>query len=120
VADRRARANTFQPLRAISGRLLAVDECEKERSMSETLLQFPASVMGPDGNEYEARACGGPLSGGTWQGWIEFIPIAKGDPLRSRRETTQPIRTDTIYWASGLTPVYLEGSLRRALAAPTA
>ena len=88
--------------------------------MSETLLQFPASVMGPDGNEYEARACGGPLSGGTWQGWIEFIPIAKGDPLRSRRETTQPNRTDTVYWASGLTPVYLEGSLRRALAAPTA
>jgi len=88
--------------------------------MSETLLQFPASVTGPDGNEYEARACGGPMAGGTWQGWIEFIPIARGEAVRSRRETTQPNRADTVYWASGLTPVYLEGSLRRALTAPTA
>jgi len=87
--------------------------------MSETLLQFPASVISPDGNAYEARACGGPLTGGRWQGWIEFIPIAAGEPVRSRRETTQPNRTDTLYWASGLTPVYLEGALRRALAAPS-
>src|SRR5262245_6487549 len=86
--------------------------------MSETLLQFPESVIGPDGNEYEARACGGPIAGGTWQGWIEFIPIGAGEPLRSRRETTQPNRADTLYWATGLTPVYLEGSLRRALTAP--
>lgn len=87
--------------------------------MSETLLQFPASVIGPDGNKYEARACGGPLPGGTWQGWIEFIPLASGEPVRSRRETTQPNRTDTAYWATGLTPVYLEGALRRALDAPS-
>ena len=87
--------------------------------MSETLLQFPGSVTGPDGNQYEARACGGPLRAGTWQGWIEFVPIAEGEAVRSQRETTQPNRTDTVYWASGLTSVYLEGSLRRALAAPT-
>jgi len=83
--------------------------------MSETLLQFPGTVAGPDGNEYEARACGGPLTGATWQGWIEFIPIGQGEPLRTRRETTQPNRADTVYWASGLTQVYLEGALGRAL-----
>jgi hypothetical protein len=35
--------------------------------------------------------------------------------LRSARETTQPNLTDLEYWAQGLTPVYLEGALRRAL-----
>ena len=52
---------------------------------------------------------------GMWQGWIEFLPGDGGKPLRSARETTQPNRTDTIYWATGLTPVYLEGSLHRTL-----
>ena len=88
--------------------------------MSETLLQFPASVIGPDGTEYEARACGGPREDGTWQGWIEFIPLGAGKPVRSPRETTQPNRTDTLYWASGLTPIYLEGALQRALRPATA
>jgi hypothetical protein len=87
--------------------------------MSETLLQFAERVIGPDGREYEARACGGPLPGGMWQGWVEFIPIADGEPVRSGRETTQPNRTDTVYWASGLSAVYLEGALRRALATPS-
>jgi hypothetical protein len=35
--------------------------------------------------------------------------------VRSSRETTQPNRADLEYWATGLTEVYLEGSLRRAL-----
>jgi hypothetical protein len=52
---------------------------------------------------------------GLWQGWIEFLPIADGEPVRSGRETTQPNRADTLYWATGLTPVYLEGALGRAL-----
>jgi hypothetical protein len=52
---------------------------------------------------------------GLWEGWIEFIPTDGGAPLRSRRETTQPNRDDAVYWATGLTPVYLEGALERAL-----
>jgi len=65
-----------------------------------------------------ARACGGPMGGGTWQGWIEFVPIGDGQPIRSSRETTQPNRQDTLYWATGLTPVYLQGALRRAQSRP--
>ena len=38
-----------------------------------------------------------------------------GAAVRSGRETTQPNRQDTAYWATGLTPVYLEGALGRAL-----
>jgi len=88
--------------------------------MAETLLQYQKPVVSPDGTAYEARACGGPMPGGTWQGWIEFVPIAGGEPVRSPRETTQPNRTDTEYWATGLTHVYLEGALRRALDPPIA
>jgi hypothetical protein len=52
---------------------------------------------------------------GVWQGWIEFLPLGAGEPVRSGRETTQPNRADTVYWAMGLTPIFLQGSLRRAL-----
>lgn len=83
--------------------------------MAETLLVYQTLVAGRDGIAYEARACGGADATGRWQGWIEFVPAGGGQPLRSPRETTQPSREDTIYWATGLTPVYLEGALRRAL-----
>ena len=52
---------------------------------------------------------------GKWQAWLEFVPFGGGPALRSGRETTQPNRTDTVYWATGLTAVYLEGALQRAL-----
>jgi hypothetical protein len=86
--------------------------------VAETLLQFQATVVAPDGTAYNAKACGSTMSDGMWQGWIEFEPLAGGDVVRSSRETTQPNRTDAEYWASGLTPVYLEGALRRALEGP--
>ena len=91
----------------------------KERmAVAETLLQFQEHIGSPDGTVYEARACGAPMAGGTWQGWIEFIPLNGGEAQRSPRETTQPNRVDTVYWATGLTGVYLEGALRRALNQP--
>ena len=87
--------------------------------MAETLVQFARPVTAPDGTRYEARACGAPMDGGgLWQGWIEFIPIDRGTPVRSPRETTQPNRTDTEYWATGLTDVYLQGALQRAIDGP--
>jgi hypothetical protein len=46
--------------------------------MAETLLRYQKPVLADDGIAYEARACGGPMAGGTWQGWIEFIPVAGG------------------------------------------
>jgi hypothetical protein len=86
--------------------------------MSETLLRFQTTIKGPDGTRYEARACGSEMPGGHWQGWVEFVPIGGGPPVRSGRETTQPNRKDTEYWATGLTPVYLEGALQRSLTTP--
>jgi hypothetical protein len=86
--------------------------------MAETLLQYQNHVLAPNGTEYEARACGSAMPGGIWQGWIEFVPIAGGPPVRTPRETTQPNRVDTAYWAAGVSAIYLEGALRRALAKP--
>ena len=86
--------------------------------MAETLVQFQAPVSSTNGVFYKARACAGEGSDRLWHGWIEFIPVAGGQPIRSSRETTQPNRQDAYYWATGLTAVYLEGALRRALAGP--
>ncbi|HEY7446991.1 MAG TPA: hypothetical protein VH702_02525 [Vicinamibacterales bacterium] len=87
--------------------------------MSEVLLEYPSAVTAADGRTFRARACASELPTGLWQGWIEFLPDDESElPRRSPRETTQPNRTDTHYWATGLTPIYLEGALKRALAAP--
>jgi len=82
--------------------------------MAEVLVEFQEPLESSDGREYRARACGGESADGLWQGWIEFVAVDGGSVLRSSRETTQPNRTDAVYWATGLTPVYLEGALQRA------
>ena len=86
--------------------------------MAEVFVEFAETVTSEDGTNYTARACGCEMVSGGWQGWIEFVPVGDGEPIRSARETTQPNRQDTIYWATGLTFVYLEGALRRALSKP--
>ena len=82
---------------------------------AEVLVEFPDTIASEDGTLYVARACGKAEPDGLWHGWIEFIPLDGADPVRSPRETTQPNRADAVYWATGLTPVYLEGALHRAL-----
>lgn len=83
--------------------------------MAEVLVTFNDPVAAPDGSMYLARACGREMPDGRWEGWIEFEAADGSAVLRSARETTQPNRVDTAYWATGLTPVYLEGALHRAL-----
>jgi hypothetical protein len=83
--------------------------------MAEALVNFNDLVTAPDGATYMARACGRAMPDGRWEGWLEFEPTDGSPIIRSARETTQPNRTDTEYWATGLTPVYLEGALARAL-----
>lgn len=86
-------------------------------TMAELLVQFQARVVARNGAAYRARACGGEAMDGTsrWHGWIEFVPLHGGPSIRTPRETTQRNRSDTAYWAGGLTPFYLEGALQRAL-----
>jgi hypothetical protein len=83
--------------------------------MAEVLARFNEPVADQDRRRYRAQACGAPMPDGLWEAWIEFIPMAGGPAVRSPRETTQPNGRDAAYWASGLTPIYLEGALGRAL-----
>jgi hypothetical protein len=82
--------------------------------MAEVFVTFPEMVVDA-GGEFSAQACGTEAPDGLWQGWIEFTPAAGGPTVRTGRETTQPNRQDLMYWATGLTAVYLEGALHRAL-----
>jgi hypothetical protein len=86
--------------------------------VAELLTRFSDPIRSAEGRRYAAQACGAPNSDGLWEGWIEFIPVDGGPAVRSPRETTQPNRTDAEYWATGLTVVYLEGALTRALSPP--
>jgi len=83
--------------------------------MAEVLVKFTTPVKGEDGRLYEAEACGGVSEDGLWEGWIEFSAETSDLVYRSARETTQPNRNDLLYWAKGLTEVYLEGALKRAI-----
>jgi hypothetical protein len=58
---------------------------------------------------------GAEMPDGLWHAWIEFAAEGGGELLATSRETTQPNRTDAVYWATGLTHVYLEGALTRAI-----
>ncbi len=84
------------------------------RVMAELLVEFPDVVVA-DGRRYHARACGAACPDGMWHGWLQFVPEDGGAAIATPRETTQPNRTDAVYWATGLTTVYLEGALARAL-----
>lgn len=87
--------------------------------MSEVLIEYDTIVSDVDGGRWAAHSCGRGRADKMWEGWIEFVPVDRGrKPVRSRRETTQPSRQDLVYWATGITPIYLKGALDRALEPP--
>ncbi|HEY8224264.1 MAG TPA: hypothetical protein VIG25_03230 [Pyrinomonadaceae bacterium] len=73
------------------------------------------------GNVYEVLIYGEPRLDGTWEGWLEFVPLSPGlSSLRTERETTQPDLSALEYWATGLEPMYLAGAFERAKSATRA
>lgn len=87
--------------------------------MAEVLASFASPVSDKLGSYY-ARAVGRPAADHMWEGWIEFVPVDGGsDVLVSGIESRQPEHQHLVYWATGLTPVYLEGALNRARKPPT-
>jgi hypothetical protein len=87
--------------------------------MPDVLLEYSTRIRGEDGSVYLVRACGSERPGGTWQGWLEFVPEGRdGATLATGEETSQPNRDAVAYWASGLEPVYLAGALARAQGLP--
>lgn len=84
--------------------------------MAEILVKFDEPIAAPGGKVYFAQAVGKEVEGGLWHGWLEFqAVVGEPDALASGRETTQPNRTNLEYWAQGLTKIYLEGALARAI-----
>jgi hypothetical protein len=65
---------------------------------------------------YRARVYGRAQDDGMWGGWLVFFPVGGGRVIATERETTQSTFADLSYWASGLTPAYLDAALERALA----
>jgi hypothetical protein len=85
------------------------------QSPPKVLLHFDLVISGADGTRYLARACGRENELGTWEGWLEFEPVAEGEILATPRETTQPDERAALYWATGLSEIYLHGALQRAI-----
>ena len=83
--------------------------------MAEILVKFDEPIAATDGKIYFAHAVGKEVEGGRWDGWLEFQDVEALDAIASGRETTQPNRKNLEYWAQGLTKVYLEGALNRAI-----
>jgi hypothetical protein len=82
--------------------------------MAEVVHVFDGPIL-VDGARYVARVAGRP-DGHIWEGWIEFVADEeRSTGIRTPRETTQPDRNALVYWATGLSPTYLEGALQRAL-----
>ena len=81
--------------------------------MAEVLVSFEEPVHDELG-QYHARAVGRLAEDGMWEGWIEFTENGSGAVFIGPVESRQPEREHLTYWATGLTPVYLEGALERA------
>jgi hypothetical protein len=85
------------------------------------VLSFEQAVVSPrDRTRYWARACGRLQPNGLWEGWIECEPVGSGSVVRTGREVTGRTRDDLARWASGLSAVYLQRALERALDRHTA
>lgn len=68
-----------------------------------------------DGQWFRPRAYGSLGLDGTWDGWLVFFRLSDGGAIAPDRETTQSTYAALTVWAAGVTPVYLEGALTRAL-----
>ena len=82
--------------------------------MAEMLRSFDEPIYHSSG-AYRPRVVGRYAPDKMWEGWLEFVPADGGDVVVSAVESRQPERSHLEYWAQGLTPVYAEGSLERAL-----
>jgi hypothetical protein len=83
--------------------------------MAEVLVSYTEPVVDATGH-YHARALGRLADDGMWDGWLEFEPVnQEGEIVVGPIESRQPEAHDLVYWATGLTAVFLEGALKRAL-----
>ena len=83
--------------------------------MFHRIQQYPLVHYGYGGRTYRPRVYGEPQPDGSWGGWIVFFSLDGSPAVATDRETTQSTLESLGVWAAGLTSVYLEGALVRAL-----
>jgi hypothetical protein len=83
--------------------------------MVEFVHEYATPIRTASGETYRARVYADQQPGGLWEAWFVFFPAQGGRPLATDRESTQSKREDIVYWATGISPAYLEGALTRAL-----
>ena len=81
--------------------------------MFHRIQQYPLVHYG--GRTYRPRVYGESQADGSWGGWIVFFPLDGSPAVATDRETTQSTLESLGRWAAGLSSVYLEGALVRAL-----
>jgi hypothetical protein len=77
--------------------------------------QYSGTLVDPYGRRFVARVYGAHRPDYLWDGWFVFFPLDGGRALATDRETTQNSLGALRYWASGITTIYLDGALERAL-----
>jgi hypothetical protein len=84
--------------------------------MIELIMRFPQAVAGARGM-FSSSVMGRDCGDGNWEAWLEFVPIPSGEAAAfvTGIETRQHGRVALERWASGLTRVYAEGALARAV-----
>ena len=65
--------------------------------MPELIHEFTRQVQNREGS-YVAQAWGRRMDDGRWEGWLVFLPIARGFARRTGRETTQANLEALAYW----------------------
>ena len=66
---------------------------------------------------FHPRVVAGERGDGTWDAWLEFVPVTTASAVSytTPPETHQHTRTAVERWASGITRIYAEGALGRAV-----
>ena len=76
---------------------------------------LPEAVSDARGT-FHPRVVARELGDGTWEAWLEFVPVTNSAAsCVTRGETRQHTRTAVERWASGITRIYAEGALDRAI-----
>lgn len=58
--------------------------------MTELLADLDHRVVdGATSREYFVNVVGEQMSDGTWEGWLEFVPLDDTEPVLTRTETRQ-------------------------------
>lgn len=85
-------------------------------SIPQLIHQHSDRVQDTLGNIFEVFVYGESRLDGTWEGWLEFVPLNPTmSSRRTERETTQPNLSALEYWATGLEPAYLAGAFERSI-----